>query len=140
MYQQMQTSLACKLQLQGTYMPLEQDGCERRSLQRLPHCRSIQPLMQFSCWAVSRAVVSSWTHLMASLCTSRGRSHLSSKAARCRAKVTREAYWQIDVDAINVPGASVCKGGCPAIVDSGTSLLVGPSLQIAAINKVGTSR
>ena len=54
-----------------------------------------------------------------------------------RAKVTREAYWQIAVDSIHVPGAdSVCKNGCPAIVDSGTSLLVGPSLQIAQINKV----
>ena len=50
--------------------------------------------------------------------------------------MTREAYWQIAVDKIDVPGASVCKGGCPAIVDSGTSLLVGPSLQIAEINRV----
>ena len=54
----------------------------------------------------------------------------------CRAKVTREAYWQIAVDEIIVPGSSVCKDGCQAIVDSGTSLLVGPSLQIAEINRV----
>ena len=54
----------------------------------------------------------------------------------CRAKVTREAYWQIAVDEILVPGTSVCKTGCQAIVDSGTSLLVGPSLQIAKINRV----
>eukprot|EP00884_Botryococcus_braunii_P006175 jgi/Botrbrau1/15559/Bobra.0274s0003.1 len=50
-------------------------------------------------------------------------------------KVTREAYWQFTLDGIDVPGVASCKGGCQAIADSGTSLLVGPSSEIAVINK-----
>ena len=66
--------------------------------------------------------------------------------------VSREAYWQFAVDGMRVgdddgggdapSGAprptpitpAPCDGGCQAIADSGTSLLVGPSDQIAAIN------
>jgi phytepsin len=50
------------------------------------------------------------------------------------ANVTRRGYWQIKMDAAKIPGAAVCQGGCKAIADSGTSLLVGPSDEIAAIN------
>lgn len=51
------------------------------------------------------------------------------------APVTRRGYWQIEMDSVKVPGASgACKGGCKAIADSGTSLLVGPSDEVAAIN------
>nr|QOL01246.1 putative extracellular protein TR9_052 [Trebouxia lynnae] len=51
------------------------------------------------------------------------------------APVTRRGYWQIAMDSVKVPGASgSCKGGCKAIADSGTSLLVGPSDEVAAIN------
>ena len=54
----------------------------------------------------------------------------------CRAPVTRRAYWQFDLDAINITGSApnACKGGCQAIADSGTSLLVGPTEEIAKIN------
>lgn len=54
----------------------------------------------------------------------------------CRAPVTRRAYWQFDLDAINISSsnASPCKGGCQAIADSGTSLLVGPTEEISKIN------
>ena len=55
----------------------------------------------------------------------------------CRAPVTRRGYWQIEMDSVKVPGASgACKDGCKAIADSGTSLLVGPSDEVAAINLV----
>ena len=53
--------------------------------------------------------------------------------------MTRRGYWQIEMDSVKVPGASgSCKGGCKAIADSGTSLLVGPSDEVAAINLVRT--
>jgi phytepsin len=53
----------------------------------------------------------------------------------CRVNVTRRAYWQFDVDSISVSGTtSPCAGGCQAIADSGTSLLVGPTTEIAEIN------
>ena len=50
--------------------------------------------------------------------------------------MTRRAYWQFDLEAINITGtnAEPCKGGCQAIADSGTSLLVGPTEEIAKIN------
>ena len=63
--------------------------------------------------------------------------HLSVEAMQCRASVTRPAYWQFDLDAIKVPSTiGVCQGGCQAIADSGTSLIVGPTVEIANINKV----
>ncbi|KAK9794929.1 hypothetical protein WJX73_010113 [Symbiochloris irregularis] len=58
------------------------------------------------------------------------------KGTHTWANVTRPAYWQFDLDAIKVPGTiGVCQGGCQAIADSGTSLIVGPSVEIANINK-----
>ncbi|BDA43728.1 Aspartic proteinase oryzasin-1 [Coccomyxa sp. Obi] len=49
--------------------------------------------------------------------------------------VTRRAYWQFDMEAISLAGTnSPCAGGCQAIADSGTSLIVGPSDEIAEIN------
>ena len=54
--------------------------------------------------------------------------------------MTREGYWQFKMDGLKVPKAySPCKGGCQAIADSGTSLLVGPVDEIAEINKVPQS-
>lgn len=51
--------------------------------------------------------------------------------------MTRRGYWQIAMEGVQVPGVSTtCKDGCKAIADSGTSLLVGPSDEIAAINLV----
>jgi len=51
--------------------------------------------------------------------------------------VTREGYWQIQMDAMESASNGVgCNGGCTAIVDTGSSLLVGPSEETNAINKM----
>ena len=51
--------------------------------------------------------------------------------------VTREGYWQIAIDDVLVGGRSAGRcgaKGCAAIVDTGTSLLAGPTDVIEAIN------
>ncbi|XP_015197904.1 pepsin A-like [Lepisosteus oculatus] len=49
--------------------------------------------------------------------------------------LSSETYWQITMDQISINGQAVaCAGGCQAIVDSGTSQLVGPSGGISNIN------
>ena len=44
--------------------------------------------------------------------------------------VTRKGYWQFDMGDLLIGGESTgfCAGGCAAIVDSGTSLLAGPTV------------
>lgn len=59
--------------------------------------------------------------------------------------VTRQAYWQVAMDSVVVAASennfpihdaiSVCEGGCQAIIDSGTSLIAGPTEDVVKINK-----
>ncbi|XP_032898107.1 cathepsin E-like [Amblyraja radiata] len=55
--------------------------------------------------------------------------------------VTHQGYWQIRLDGVEVGGALVlCEGGCKAIVDTGTSLLTGPTSSIAVIqDRIGAA-
>ncbi|XP_028266295.1 pepsin A-like [Parambassis ranga] len=50
-------------------------------------------------------------------------------------------YWQIQMDSVTINGQTVaCSGGCQAIIDTGTSLIVGPNSDINNINAwVGAS-
>ncbi|XP_078495233.1 cathepsin D-like [Ciona intestinalis] len=51
--------------------------------------------------------------------------------------VTVKGYWQISMDSVSVgTSISACVSGCKAIVDSGTSLLAGPTDEIEKINKL----
>ncbi|KAM8783592.1 chymosin-like [Rhynchonycteris naso] len=50
--------------------------------------------------------------------------------------ITVQEYWQFTVDSVTVDGVVVaCNGGCQAILDTGTSMLVGPSSDILNIQK-----
>ncbi|NXL78167.1 CATD protein, partial [Leptocoma aspasia] len=50
--------------------------------------------------------------------------------------VTRRAYWQIHMDSVDVAnGPTLCAGGCAAIVDTGTSLITGPTEEVKKIQK-----
>lgn len=55
--------------------------------------------------------------------------------------VSVEGYWQITVDSITMNGESIaCSDGCQAIVDTGTSLLAGPTTAISNIQSyIGAS-
>uniref|UniRef100_A0A4W5LWI0 Peptidase A1 domain-containing protein n=1 Tax=Hucho hucho TaxID=62062 RepID=A0A4W5LWI0_9TELE len=50
--------------------------------------------------------------------------------------VTRKAYWQIEMNNVEVGNQlTLCKAGCQAIVDTGTSLIVGPAEEVRALHK-----
>ncbi|KAK1328915.1 hypothetical protein QTO34_011085 [Cnephaeus nilssonii] len=50
--------------------------------------------------------------------------------------ITVQEYWQFTVDSVTVDGVVVaCDGGCQAILDTGTSMLVGPSSDILSIQR-----
>ncbi|XP_009966672.2 cathepsin E [Tyto alba] len=55
--------------------------------------------------------------------------------------VTEKSYWQIHLNNIKIQGrVAFCSHGCEAIVDSGTSLITGPSSQIRRLQEyIGSS-
>uniref|UniRef100_A0A8C3YVX5 Pepsin A n=1 Tax=Catagonus wagneri TaxID=51154 RepID=A0A8C3YVX5_9CETA len=55
--------------------------------------------------------------------------------------VSVEGYWQITLDSVTMDGETIaCSGGCQAIVDTGTSLLAGPTTAISNIQSdIGAS-
>lgn len=50
--------------------------------------------------------------------------------------ITEKGYWQFEMDDFLIGGVSTgyCAGGCAAIMDSGTSLLAGPTTVVTQIN------
>ncbi|XP_036993671.2 pepsin A-like [Artibeus jamaicensis] len=55
--------------------------------------------------------------------------------------LSAETYWQITVDSVTMNGKTIaCSGSCQAIIDTGTSLLAGPTNAIANIQSaIGAS-
>ncbi|XP_078797586.1 nothepsin isoform X1 [Oryzias latipes] len=51
--------------------------------------------------------------------------------------VTIKGYWQIRMDSVSVQGvSSLCRRGCEAIVDTGTSLIAGPPREILRLHQL----
>eukprot|EP00210_Caulerpa_lentillifera_P007707 g7358.t1 len=52
------------------------------------------------------------------------------------ANVTQRGFWQVHVDGIKLKNLNgICKNGCSAAIDTGTSLICGPQNEVGIINK-----
>ncbi|XP_072564699.1 cathepsin D-like [Paramormyrops kingsleyae] len=50
--------------------------------------------------------------------------------------ISRQGYWQVRMDGLSIGDQlRLCKSGCEAIVDTGTSLITGPSAEIQALQE-----
>ena len=58
--------------------------------------------------------------------------------------VIKKAFWQIEMEGVRVdeePYSRFCVDGCPAIVDTGTTLIGGPPAEIESLNiKLGAQQ
>lgn len=51
-------------------------------------------------------------------------------------EIDRNTYWQFKMDSVTIGKVSLCRGGCEAIADTGTSLITGPSEEIKVLAQV----
>ena len=55
--------------------------------------------------------------------------------------VTRQAYWQFKMDSFTLDDEDICDGGCQAVADTGTSLIVGPTQAVELLqNAIGAKK
>ncbi|XP_018397794.1 PREDICTED: lysosomal aspartic protease-like [Cyphomyrmex costatus] len=50
--------------------------------------------------------------------------------------VTKKVGWQFTIDKIKIGHSILCSEGCEALIDTGTTLLIGPSVDINSINEL----
>jgi len=48
--------------------------------------------------------------------------------------ITREAYWQFEMDGVTGANTTFCNGGCQVIADTGTSLIAMPTTEARTLN------
>ncbi|XP_018397790.1 PREDICTED: lysosomal aspartic protease-like [Cyphomyrmex costatus] len=50
--------------------------------------------------------------------------------------VSHKKHWQVTMDMIQIKNITLCPNGCEAVIDTGTSLIIGPPSDIDIINKL----